>query len=450
MDLRRFSRYGKVSVFIGGLVLSGHTLQRDLAQRSPQAAPGPSGYAEVPEPVGCRQVMAGESLQLAVDAAPAGTSLCLAAGSYSGPVRLEKPLTVWGGRSAVIQSSGQGSTITVAGNDVRLFGFTIRGSGNRFDLNDSALKVTGNNILIQGIRIEGALFGLTAEEASKVVFLGNEIAGDAARPLGLRGDAVRLWQTKDSLIEGNRISGCRDIIIWYSSHNRVAHNVIYGGRYGTHFMYSDDEQVIENRYEHAVVGIFCMYAHGIEIRGNLVKDSSEYDGMGIGAKDTDGLLAEENQLIRDNTGIYLDASPAQEPMKNVFRRNAVMLNNVGVIFHATEANTVFHGNSFRANQTVGAVEGNGDALSTEWSGNYFDDYQGYDLDRNGVGDVPYELRSFSTELMQQYPNLAFFHGSPTMYLTDVFSRIFPYLQPKLILRDSAPRMYPASIERALQ
>lgn len=188
-----------------------------------------------------------------------------------------------------------------------------------------------------------------------------------------------------------------------------------------------------------------MYAHNINIRGNVIEEASQYDGMGIGVKDSDGLVVQENRLIRDNTGIYLDASPATASRRNVFRENMLLLNNTAVILHATESNTAFTGNIFRANRAIALVEGNGDALSTEWAGNYFDDYQGYDLNHDGTGDIPYELRSFSTDLVQRYPNLALFSGSPAMYLIEFFSKVFPYLQPKLILRDPRPRVAPGAI-----
>lgn len=93
--------------------------------------------------------------------------------------------------------------------------------------------------------------------------------------------------------------------------------------------------------------------------------------MGIGVKDSDGLLVRNNLLIGDNTGIYLDASPPNSQLGNRFQQNLIALNNTGVIFHASESNTVFYLNSFRANRAVTSVEGNGDALAVEWSGNYF-------------------------------------------------------------------------------
>lgn len=413
-------------LFVGVLVLSAPPVEAGSAQH-------------------CTRITPAEDLQGAIDLVPAGGAACLQAGVYSGPLSLKKPLTLSGPRSAVIVSPGNGSTITIAASDVRLSGFAIRGSGNRFDHNDSALKVSGRNIFLKGLLLEGALFGLTVERASNVVFRGNEIIGDTQRSLGLRGDSIRLWQTRNSIVEDNHISGCRDIIIWYSTHNQIVHNEISGGRYGTHMMYSDDEEIIGNHYRHTVVGVFSMYTHKVTVRGNVVEDASQYDGMGIGVKDSDGLLVEGNQLIRDNTGIYLDASPAAAPQENVFRRNMLLLNNTAVILHATELNTAFISNIFRANRAVALVEGNGDALSTEWAGNYFDDYQGYDLNHDGTGDIPYELRSFSTDLVERYPNLALFCGSPAMFLMEFFSKVFPYLQPKLILRDPRPRMAPAAM-----
>lgn len=402
--------------------------------------PAAENRLSMPRPAGCVELTPALNLQKVIDTAPAGSALCLADGFYSGPLVLSKPLTLWGPRAAIVQSTGQGSTLAVTGDDVRLLGFTIRGSGNRFDLNDSALKVTGRNALIQDLHLEGALFGLTAERTSHLVFRGNEITGDLKRPLGLRGDAVRLWETRDSVIDQNHIVGCRDMIIWYSSRNRVSNNVIYGGRYGTHFMYSDHQEVVNNKYYGDIVGVFAMYTHNVTVRNNVVKDSSPSDGMGIGVKDGDNLLVENNVLLNDNTGIYVDASPVTAQVRNRFRRNLIALNATGVVFHATESNSSFDYNDFRANRSVISVEGNGDALSAEWSRNYFDDYQGYDLNHDGLGDLPYELRSFSTEIVDHYPNLAFFRGSPAMGLMEFFSKVFPYLQPKLILRDSNPRV----------
>ena len=46
---------------------------------------------------------------------------------------------------------------------------------------------------------------------------GNEITGDAAAALGMRGDGIRLWEASDSIVEGNTIADGRDTVLWFSN-----------------------------------------------------------------------------------------------------------------------------------------------------------------------------------------------------------------------------------------
>ena len=405
------------------------------------AGSGTPGSALPPAPSPCQVVPSGAPLQRLLDAVPDGSALCLLRGTYAGPFLVRHSLTLWGPRTAVIQSSGEGSTVDVQADRVALLGFTVHGSGNRFDRNDGAIHVHGSDVRVEGVRIEAALFGLSAEQSHRVVFRHNEIAGDPHQHIGLRGDAVRVWETTDSLIEGNLVTYGRDILIWFSPACHVVNNIISDSRYGTHFMYSRDAVVSGNRYLRNIVGVFLMYSHGVRVEHNLVLDSSE-EGMGIGIKDSNDLITADNVIVRNFSGVYVDASPAAPEDANIFARNLFALNGTAVIFHSSEANTSMLDNSFRNNQAITSVEGNGDAMAVTWRGNYFDDYAGYDFNHDGRGDVPYELRSFSDELMAEYPELSFLRGSPALSLLDVLSHAFPLLQPRLILMDPSPRMNP--------
>jgi nitrous oxidase accessory protein len=392
-------------------------------------------------PASCQTVPSGSPLQSLLDATPEGQAVCLSPGTYAGPISVHRSLTLWGPRTAVIQSSGEGSTIDVQADHVALLGFTVHGSGNRFDRNDCAIHVHGSDVRVEGARIEGALFGLIAEQSHGVIFRHNEISGDPRQHIGLRGDAIRVWETTDTLIEENLVTYGRDILIWYSSACQVVNNSISGSRYATHFMYSRDAVVRGNRYLRNIVGVFLMYSHGVRLEHNFVLDSSE-EGMGIGIKDSDDLFTADNLILRNPTGVYVDASPAAPEEANVFARNLFAWNATAVLFHASEANTSMLDDSFRSNQAIASVEGNGDAMTVTWRSNYFDDYAGYDFNRDDRGDVPYELRSFSDELTAKYPELSFLRGSPALGLLDLLSHAFPLLQPRLILRDPSPRMDP--------
>jgi nitrous oxidase accessory protein len=405
------------------------------------AGPGTLNSNLPAAPTSCQTAPSGAPLQPLLDAAPDGGVVCLSPGKYAGPAVVHRSLTLWGPRTAVIQSSGGGTTIDIQADRVALLGFTIHGSGDRFDRNDCAIHVRGSDVRVEGVRIEAALFGLIAEKSHGVVFRHNEISGDPHQHMGLRGDAVRVWETTDSLIEENLVTHGRDILIWYSSNCRVFNNTVSDSRYGTHFMYSQNAVVRGNRYFRNIVGVFAMYSHGVRLEHNLVLDSLE-EGMGIGIKDSDELITADNLILRNPLGIYVDASPAAPEAANVFQRNLFALNGTAIVFHSSEANTSMLDNSFRNNQTITSVEGNGDALAVTWRGNYFDDYAGYDLNHNGRGDVPYELRSFSDELVAEYPELGFFRGSPALGLLDMLSHAIPLLQPRLILIDPSPRMNP--------
>ncbi len=75
-----------------------------------------------------------------------------------------------------------------------------------------------------------------------------------------------------------------------------------------------------------------------------------------------------------------------------------------------------------------------------WEGNAWSDYAGYDLDGDGVGDLPYELKDLSGALTARHPDLAFLRGTLALALVGVAGEVVPLFAPKPILRDPAPRM----------
>ena len=156
-------------------------------------------------------------------------------------------------------------------------------------------------------------------------------------------------------------------------------------------------------------------------------------------------------LVRDTIGIYIDTSPLSNDDENRFERNVVRLSGAGVVFHGRATRNHFLDNSFRDNLTQ--VESRGGATVTamdaEWLGNDFDDYAGYDLDGDGVGDVPYELRSMTATLISHYPSLAYFRGGLALFAVDTVNHLVPLFKPTTLLVDPRPRMQPLVADAAL-
>ena len=401
-------------------------------------------------PENCRDVPAGAPLQALLDAASDGDALCLAPGDHAGPLRVARRVTIAGPREAVIRTSGPGSTISLDGTGAALVGLSVDGSGGRFETLDAAVRIAADEVRVEGIAVRGALFGILANRASRLVIRDNEVQGDPRKALGLRGDAIRLWEVRDSQIEGNHTRDARDLVVWYSPRNRLVGNVVERGRYGVHFMYSHDNVTTDNRMIGNVVGIFAMYSRHLRIERNLLVRATGAAGMGLGAKESGDLMIRDNAIVENTTCIHLDNSPLQPDEWNVFEGNDVRGCDVGVSFQGIAERNRFTGNRFADNDVQVRIEGGGNARAAEWRGNDWGDYAGYDLDQDGVGDLPYEHRSLSGDLATRSPQLGLFRGSPAMWLVEIVGHVVPLFRPTTILVDPEPRVRstPAGAARA--
>ena len=415
---------------------------------APVGAPAPESAAAPARPADCRELAPGEPVQTALDAAPAGAALCLAAGVHAGPLRIANGQTLWGPREASVRSPGHGTTVRMEGTGGSLLGLTVDGSGGRFDLLDAAVHVSGRGGRVEGVTIRNAVFGILLEQADSATVRGNHVLGDAAKPLGLRGDGIRLWETRDSTIADNRVEDSRDVVLWYASRNHVSGNRIERGRYGAHLMYSHENRILGNRFVGNVTGLFVMYSRDVEIRGNVFAASGGAAGMGLGIKESGNLRVERNLFAHDTIGVYVDTSPLWPDDRNRFEANEFRLNGVAVSFLGRAAGNEFLGNAFRDSRSQVQVDGRGDAREASWRGNEFDDYAGYDFDGDGIGDVAYELRSLTSDWVAETAALAFFRGTPAFALVEAIGRIVPLFEPRLVLADPQPRMARAAWEGA--
>jgi nitrous oxidase accessory protein len=417
------------------------TLATGGGQRLPVAAiAGGAAPRSLACPAGGRIIGAGTPLQTVIDAAAPGAVLCLSPGDYRGPLAIQTSIVLQGPEDAVLHSDGEGTTVRVLAPRAELRGFTIDGSGDRPDRADAAVYVRADAAAVRGLTIRHALFGLIAEQSHGVTFEGNRVIGNAAVSEGLRGDGIRFWEVRGGSIVNNRLEDSRDLAVWYSPGSLIAGNTVVRSRFGTHFMYASDSIVRDNTFSGNVVGVFVMYSRNIAILGNTLSDHVAPDSMGLGVKESGDIIVERNLFVHDGQCVYFDTSPFREGDVMIVRSNTIARCRAGVTFHKSEVRTTFEANRFEANGTPAMVEGRGTARQVVWSGNYFDDYRGYDFDGDGFGDVPYELRDLSATLVSRHPDLAFFRGTAALALLDLAAQAFPILQPEIVLADPRPRM----------
>ena len=386
------------------------------------------------------------SFQALVDAAEPGSVLAPDPGTYAGPVTIRNPLVVDGRGEVTIDAGGKGSVIVLDTDGATLKGLRLTNSGNSHNDLDSGVQVRGSFNVIKDNQIDNTLFGVDLQQSEHNVVRRNRISSKSA-DLGVRGDAIRLWYSFNNEISGNIIRNSRDTVVWYSKDNRIFGNDARDGRYSLHFMYSQANLVEDNHYEDNAVGIFLMYSDGVVIRNNLIANATGPTGIGIGFKETSDVTIEANRILHNAVGLYLDVSPYQPDTTNRFLDNLIAYNGIGIRWLNDWAGNVFENNFFKANISQVVVEGGKTANRNHWRGNFWDDYEGFDRDRDGVGDTPYEHIGYADRIWMDVPPAQFFKGSPMLEVLDFLERLAPFSEPDVIVRDDAPLMV-ASAEPA--
>ncbi len=443
MQLSTLQRARRQLAFLGvgaaGLLILAVALPTRAASANRALQPDASAASSRPElPQGAMEVTDAAALRAAL-ADPGGPAvIALAPGDYEGPFDIGAGRSVWGLPEAVIRSGGEGTTVRLSGAGAQLLGLTVDGSGGRYDLMDAAVRVEADDCRVEGVLVRGAVFGIVTELCERVTVRGCCVRGIGGAALGMRGDGIRAWETSDSLFEDNVVIGSRDLVVWYSSRNRLLRNRVFGGRYGSHLMYSHDCLLADNQYIGNVVGIFVMYSHDVTISGNLIGGGTGAAGIGIGVKESSDLHIRANDLIRNTRGIYIDSSPFQPGSKLTVSGNDLRLCQTAVAFHSAPTSGEFFGNVLRDNAVQVAVEGGGDCLNAQFSGNDWDDYRGYDLDGDGFGDLPHESRRGLAQILGTRPDVAFLRGTPVFATFDAVASALPLWQPKLVFRDERP------------
>ena len=376
-------------------------------------------------------------LQELVNTAPAGSVLKLKPGRYSGPVVVNKPLTIDGSGQVIIDAGGTGTVFVLEANDVTLRGLHLTNSGASHDSDDACLNVRGDRNVIEDIRIDNCLFGIDLKKANNNILRRNTIR---SKPfdMGTRGDGLRLWYSNKNLIEANTIEDSRDMVAWYSNDNHFLNNVGRRSRYSIHFMFAANNLIEGNRFYGNTVGVFIMYSGGGAIRNNLFSHANGATGMAVGFKEASDVLVEGNEIIYCGVGVGLDMSPFEPDSKIIIRNNRIAYNGIGVNFLADREGTIVEGNSFEGNLAQVAIGDTGSARRNVWRGNYWDDYKGFDRNGDNVGDTPHELYAFADQVWMEVPYARFFRNAPMMETLDFLERLAPFSTPTLLLRDEKP------------
>ena len=377
------------------------------------------------------------TLQERIDAAAPGDSIHLAAGVHAGPVTIHKPLHLAGEPGAEIRGNGTGNVITIAARDVTVTGLRITGSGLRLSDDNAAVFVAADRAMVDRNVIENSLHGVYLKKVKHCRITGNRIRGkttlgvsrlpiqetltagigelcQAGLDQNERGNGIHQWNCEDNLISDNEISDTRDGIYFsFTDHSRTRNNYVHNVRYGLHYMYSDNNDFENNTFSENAAGAALMFSRDLTILNNRFVNNRGSRAYGILFQSDERVRLENNQIRNNAVGLSF-----QQCIGFVARGNEIDGNYIGIRFYGNCDGNSFSQNRFTRN--LHSIDADGAGDGNRWAmngiGNFWDTGAEFDLDRDGIGDLPHREIDVLGPLRRSFPAIAFLSGSPAVKL----------------------------------
>lgn len=356
-------------------------------------------------------------------------------GTYREPmIVVDKPVAIIGEGWPVLDGQGTHQLVSVAADDVTVRGLVLRNVGTSYVEDRAAIKVTKSHACtISDNRIENAFFGVYLAGVDGCRIAGNTITG-TRRTESAAGNGIHLWSSSHVTIEHNAIRDQRDGIYFeFVRESEIRGNTSESNlRYGLHFMYSDDCRYVDNTFRANGAGVAVMYTKRVAMLGNHFEQNWGSASYGLLLKEVYDVRLERNVFHRNTVALVADGANRIQAIGNDFDGNGWALR----LLASTDGGR-FTGNNFVGNTFDVAT--NSRQGSNEFAGNYWDAYRGYDLDHDGVGDVPFRpVRLFSLIAQANEPSLILLR-SLVVDVLDAVERILPTLTPETVV-DRSPAM----------
>ncbi len=377
--------------------------------------------------------------------AASGDTVELGRGVHAGPLRVERPITLRGEPGAVVDGGGRLTVLTVAASGVIVEDLTIRGSGPRVLTVDSGIHVRiASSVVLRRLRLADVLYGIYAERADGLVIEDCALTG-RVRPGDENGagNGVHLWYSAGATVRRDTVTRFLDgIYLSFAGRAHIEESVLDdAGRYGLHTMYCQGGRVLASRFRRNVAGCAIMFSNDLHLERNDFSHNRGPRTYGVLLRDCSAGEFTGNRLVDNTIAMFMDNSN-----RNRIRDNLVQDNGWGVLLFSSCAKNVFAGNAFINNDYPVALDmrRSDNRFDDGERGNYWGESAPYDLDGDGVSDVPYSPVSAFAFVSKQYPDLAILARSPAVAALAVAERVIPALRPSEAV-DHLPMVNPPAL-----
>ncbi|HWB27545.1 MAG TPA: nitrous oxide reductase family maturation protein NosD [Chitinophagaceae bacterium] len=393
--------------------------------------PAKGNILRVGKTAGCK------TIQQAIVMVSNGDTILVEAGFYSEKnIAIRKKIILMGSGYPVLDGDNKFEIISIYSDNVVVTGFKLQHTG-RSSMDDiAAIKIyNGRNVVIQNNIVDDGFFGIYAEGAHHCKITGNRLtayhSGEEES-----GNGIHCWKSDSMEITNNTIRGHRDGIYFeFVTNSLISCNISeHNIRYGLHFMFSHNNSYLHNIFRFNGAGVAVMYTHGVKMTGNSFENNWGDASYGLLLKEISDSYIEGNKFIKNTTGIMMEGGTRITMIKNTFQNNGWALK-----IQASSISNKINNNNFIANTfDVGT---NGSLSLNDFTNNYWDKYDGYDINRDGKGDVPYHPVSLYSMIVERNPPSMLLFRSFIVSLMDKTEKVLPGITPEN-LKDDQPLMKP--------
>lgn len=380
------------------------------------------------------------SIQEAVKMAKAGDTILIRKGNYKERnIIINKPLTLIGEGLPSVDAVLDKSVFQIHSSNVTIKGLEILHSGKGSLEDYAGIKVIGvENVLIENNKLKDNFFGIYLSGVNNSFIKNNVISGTPSTEQNT-GNGIHLWKCNNILIESNKASGHRDGIYFeFVTNTHINKNLSEKNiRYGLHFMFSHDNAYTKNTFRYNGAGVAVMFTHGVTMTDNIFQENWGGAAYGILLKEITDSHIINNTFEKNTVAIHMEGSNRITVDSNRFVNNGWAIRIQSSCMDNDFKKNNFQGNTFD-------VATNGQLQLNRFNDNYWDKYEGYDLNKDQIGDIPYRPISMYSMIVEQMPYTLVLYRSFMVTLLDRIEKVIPSITPQEMV-DEKPLMKPVSL-----
>ncbi|MDP1843590.1 MAG: nitrous oxide reductase family maturation protein NosD [Sediminibacterium sp.] len=381
-----------------------------------------------------------KNIQSALANALIGDTLLVYPGIYKEKnIIIEKRINLIGIGFPVLDGEMKYENISIKAAGVLVQGFKVIRSGVSSIEDFAGIKIYNTrDVIIKGNQLEDTFFGIYSQYGTNCTIEQNSILAHGKEEQQ-SGNGIHCWKSDSMRIIANTISGHREGIYF----EFVTNSIIWRNttkmnlRYGLHYMFSNNDAYITNIFENNGAGVAVMFSHHVKMIHNYFEENWGDAAYGLLLKEIGDSYIEHNRFIKNTMGIYMEGVSRVELNNNSFEHNGWAMK-----IQASCMDIVVKANNFISNTfDVGT---NGTLVLNTFNGNYWDKYEGYDINKDRIGDIPYRPVSMYAVIIEQNPPAIMLFRSFITTLLDKTEKVIPSLTPEN-LKDIFPLMKPLKL-----